>query len=232
MKFELFEQVENGLRGTSFPVIIADATLCQELRLLEAEFAEVLNGQSTSVKETLHFLNELGWLFQKKQGDSSYSLSRFKFLLVFSVDKDFCALVKTLLGILLQNGPGITEEESSLEMLSGVNLLNRAVKRQSKNMVNMLLHYSVVDTKTTSRKYIFPPNLAGPGGITPLHLAACTSDSDDIVDALTNDPQEVCSCCSKKIFFWHLLVIGDTVIRKRKCLQERLVIIKQEVVNL
>ncbi|GJZ85827.1 squamosa promoter-binding-like protein 14 [Tanacetum coccineum] len=183
--------IENGLRGTSFPVIIADATLCQELRLLEAEFAEVLNGQSTSVKETLHFLNELGWLFQKKQGDSSYSLSRFKFLLVFSVEKDFCALVKTLLGILLQNGPGITEEESSLEMLSGVNLLNRAVKRRSKSMVNMLLHYSVVDTQTTSRKYIFPPNLAGPGGITPLHLAACTSDSDDIVDTLTNDPQEI-----------------------------------------
>lgn len=186
-----FIEIENGLRGTSFPIIIADATLCQELRLLEADFAEVLNGQSTSLKETLHFLNELGWLFQKKQGDSSYSLSRFKFLLVFSVEKDFCALVKTLLGILLQNGSGIIEEESSMEMLSGVNLLNRAVKRKCKNMVNMLLHYSVVETQTSSRKYIFPPNLAGPGGITPLHLAACTSDSDDIVDALTNDPQEI-----------------------------------------
>ncbi|KAI3783791.1 hypothetical protein L1987_42878 [Smallanthus sonchifolius] len=182
-----FIEIENGLRGTSFPIIIADAILCQELRLLEAEF---INGQTKSMKESLHYLNELGWLFQKK-GNSHYSLTRFKFLLVFSVERDFVALVKTLLGILLHNSSGITDEPSSLEMLSGINLLNRAVKRRCKNMVDLLIHYSVLDSQTTSRKYVFPPNLAGPGGITPLHLAACTSDSDDLVDALTNDPQEI-----------------------------------------
>lgn len=187
-----FIEVENGLRGTSFPIIIVDATLCQELRLLEAEFGEVVNGESSSRKETLHFLNELGWLFQKKEGASQYSVTRFKFLLVFSVERDFCALVKKLLGILLrESSSGITDDESSLEMLSGINLLNRAVKRRCKNMVDLLIHYSMTDAQTSSRRYLFPPNLAGPGGITPLHLAACTSDSDDMVDALTNDPQEI-----------------------------------------
>lgn len=187
LNFELYKQIENGLRGTSFPVIIADATLCQELSLLESEFCD----RSTSSKETLHFLNELGWLFQKKDGASNYSLTRFKYLLVFSVERDFCALVKTLLGILLQKDSGISDDESCLEMLSGINLLNRAVKRRCKNMVDLLIRYSVADSQSTSRKYVFPPNLAGPGGITPLHLVASTSDSDDMVDALTNDPQEV-----------------------------------------
>lgn len=190
-----FIEIENGFRGTSFPVIIADATLCKELRLLEAEFGEVLNDQPSSMKEVLHFLNELGWLFQRKGADSRYSLTRFKFLLVFSVERDFCALVRTLLGILLKNGSGITDEESSLEMLSGINLLNRAVKRRCKKMVDLLVHYSVLDDKTASRKYVFPPNADGPGGITPLHLAACTSDSEDMVDALTNDPQEIGLLC-------------------------------------
>lgn len=180
-----FIEIENGFRGTSFPIIIADSTLCQELRLLESEFGQP--------KETVHFLNELGWLFQKKDGGGShYNLTRFKFLLVFSIERDFCSLVKTLLNILLlQKHSGITEDESPIEMLSAINLLNRAVKRRCKNMVDLLIHFSIPDTLTASKKYIFPPNLAGPGGITPLHLAACTSDSDDLVDSLTNDPNEV-----------------------------------------
>ncbi|KAD4584130.1 hypothetical protein E3N88_21731 [Mikania micrantha] len=183
-----FIEIENGLRGTSFPLIIADATLCQELRLLEAEF---INGQTKSMKESLHFLNELGWLFQKKEGNSHYNFTRFKFLLVFAVERDFVAIIKTLLGILLHKSSGITDDKSALEMLSGINLLNRAVKRRCKNMVDLLINYSIIDSQTTSRKYVFLPNLAGPGGITPLHLAACTADSDDLVDALTNDPQEI-----------------------------------------
>lgn len=40
-------------------------------------------------------------------------------------------------------------------------------------------------------KFIFVPNMAGPGGLTPLHVAASASFSDDIVDILTSDPQEV-----------------------------------------
>lgn len=77
----------------------------------------------------------------------------------------------------------------ALDMLAEIQLLNRAVKRKNKKMVELLIHYSV--NLGSSKKLVFLPNITGPGGITPLHLAACTSDSDDMVDLLTNDPQEV-----------------------------------------
>ncbi|KAI3465501.1 hypothetical protein Pfo_022164 [Paulownia fortunei] len=205
-----FIEVENSSRGTSFPVIIADSTICQELRLLEPEIngtAEVSDGIPTdhiqnagkprSREEVLHFLDELGWLFQRKHnsflfGIPDYRLTRFKFLLIFSAEHDFCALVKTLLDILLElnlGRKGLARE--SLEMLSEIHLLNRAVKRRCRSMVDLLIHYSIIDSTDTSENFIFVPNMAGPGGVTPLHLAACTSSSDDMVDALTSDPEEV-----------------------------------------
>ncbi|KAK4428241.1 Squamosa promoter-binding-like protein 14 [Sesamum alatum] len=205
-----FIEVENSVRGTSFPVIIADNTICEELRLLEPEIngtAEARDGiladniQNTgtprSREEVLHFLDELGWLFQRKHNSSlfgipDYRLTRFKFLLLFSVEHDFCAVVKTLLDILLELNLGRTGlAGDSLEMLSEIHLLNRAVKRRCRSMVDLLVHYSIVDSTDTSQKFIFLPNMAGPGGVTPLHLAACTSSSDEMVDALTSDPQEV-----------------------------------------
>ena len=118
---------------------------------------------------------------------SGYSLSRFKFLFTFTVERDCCTLVKTLLDILVNfNGNGLSRE--SLGMLSEVQLLNRAVKRRCRKMINLLINYSVI---SSDKKYIFPPNLAGPGGLTPLHLAASMSNSEDLIDALTNDPEEV-----------------------------------------
>nr|WMI30906.1 squamosa promter-binding-like protein 5 [Diospyros sp. 'deyangshi'] len=173
-----FIEVENGLTGTSFPVIIANANICDELRLFEQDHVPDY-GQSQSKREVLHFLNELGWLFQRKreclQSEvPDYALARFKFLFVFSVERDCCAL----------------PSRESLEMLSDIHLLTRAVKRRCRNMVDLLIRYSVLSGNGTS-KYIFPPSSVGPGGVTPLHLAACTSSSDDIVDALTSDPEEM-----------------------------------------
>ncbi|KAA8528854.1 hypothetical protein F0562_036209 [Nyssa sinensis] len=204
-----FIEVENGFKCASFPLIIADASICQELRLLESEFDEGTDvhdttsedlvhdfGQPRSREEVLHFLNELGWLFQRKGissmlEDCDYKLTRFKFLFIFSVERDCCALVKTLLDILLERNVGREGLSSeSLVMLSEIQLLNRAVKRRCRNMVDLLIHYSVISNNDTS-KYIFPPNLVGPGGVTPLHLAACTSNSDDMVDTLTSDPKEI-----------------------------------------
>lgn len=191
-------QVENSLRGASFPIIIADSTVCQELRLLEPEIngtPDVCNVRCR--EESLHFLDELGWLFGRKYNSClfeipDYRLNRFKFLLVFSVEHDFCALVKSLLDILLElNSVRNGLEEESLELLSEIHLLNRAVKRRCASMVDFLIHYSVVDSSGTSERFIFVPNMAGPGGLTPLHLAASASSSDDIVDLLTNDPREV-----------------------------------------
>ncbi|KAK8560351.1 hypothetical protein V6N13_082797 [Hibiscus sabdariffa] len=204
-----FIEVENGFKGNSFPIIIADAAICKELRLLESELdieaksSDIISEghaydrhRPRSREEVLHFLNELGWLFQRSTDplpkSSDHSLSRFKFLLIFSVERDYCALVKVLLDMLVESNfdvDGLSKE--SLAMLSEIHLLSRAVKRRCRNLADLLIHYSVNSSDESSKKYIFPPNLGGAGGITPLHLAACTSGSDDLVDVLTNDPQEI-----------------------------------------
>ncbi|KAJ0257501.1 Squamosa promoter-binding-like protein 16 [Hirschfeldia incana] len=198
-----FIEVENGFRGDSFPLIIASASICKELNRLEEEFhpkSQEEQGQTsdqrpTSREETLCFLNELGWLFQKNQTTeprehSEFSLSRFKFLLVCSVERDYCAVIRTLLDMLVERNVVNDEpNREALDMLAEIQLLNRAVKRKNKKMVELLIHYSV--NLGSSKKLVFLPNTTGPGGITPLHLAACTSDSDDMVDLLTNDPQEI-----------------------------------------
>ncbi|KAL9358325.1 hypothetical protein Peur_051578 [Populus x canadensis] len=209
-----FIEVENGFKVNSFPVIIADASICKELRLLESEFDEKAKvgdivseeqahdlGRPRSREEVLHFLNELGWLFQRKRESSilevpDFSLSRFKFLLIFSVERDYCVLVKTILDMLVERNMCRDElSKESLEMLSEVQLLNRSVKRSCRKMVDLLIHYSIVSHDNSSRTYIFPPNVRGPGGITPLHLVACASGSDGLVDALTNDPHEIGLSC-------------------------------------
>ncbi|CAN8234386.1 unnamed protein product [Cochlearia groenlandica] len=196
-----FIEVENGFRSDSFPLIIANATICKELNRLEDEFRpqeeQTHNSpdRPRSREEVLCFLNELGWLFQKKRetnihAQSEFSLPRFKFLLVCSVERDYCCLVKTLLDMMVERNlenDGMMNREC-LDMLSEIQLLNRAVKRKNFKMAETLIHYSV---NTTSKKFIFSPNITGPGGITPLHLAASTSGSEDMINVLTNDPQGI-----------------------------------------
>ncbi|WOH13729.1 hypothetical protein DCAR_0933240 [Daucus carota subsp. sativus] len=203
-----FIEVENGFRGTSFPIIIANATICKELNLLESAFDKVAaprdaiseesfldSGRPISREDVLHFLNELGWVLQRKRYMSmfevpEYKLHRFKFLFIFSVEHDFCALVKTLLDVLLEICLGRDElSRESLQMLLEIHLLNRAVKMRSRKMVDLLINYFV--PTDSGKTYIFLPNLAGPGGITPLHLAACMSDANSMVDTLTTDPLEI-----------------------------------------
>ncbi|XP_042494799.1 squamosa promoter-binding-like protein 14 [Macadamia integrifolia] len=200
-----FIEVENSFKGNCFPVIIADDTICQELNVLESEFEEGTEhlqdfARPRSREDILHFLNELGWVLQGKSTplrseglDSSYV--RFKYLFTFSVDRGWCALVKTLLDILMEKHSGkdgVSKE--CMEALSEIHLLNRAVKRKCRSMVKLLVHYSLTSSNA-SKKYLFPPNLAGPGGVTPLHLAASMKDSEDLIDALTNDPQEIGLSC-------------------------------------
>ncbi|KAL1219766.1 Squamosa promoter-binding-like protein 14 [Cardamine amara subsp. amara] len=205
-----FIEVENGFRGDSFPLIIANPSICKELNRLEEEFhlksqdmteeqqAQSSDRRPTSREDVWCFLNELGWLFQKNQTSelqeqSDFSLTRFKFLLVCSIERDYFALIRTLLDMLVERNLVNNElNKEALDMLAEIQLLNRAVKRKSTKMVELLIHYSVnPSTLSSSKKFVFLPNITGPGGITPLHLAACTSSSDDIVDLLTNDPQEI-----------------------------------------
>ncbi|KAI4321702.1 hypothetical protein MLD38_035052 [Melastoma candidum] len=204
-----FIEVENGFRGSSFPVIVADAMICKELRLLESELEEDsplrevagempdfgLRGNQRAL--VLHFLNELGWLFQRKPAapvflNPEVSIGRYKFLLAFSVERDYCALVKKILDMSVEDCfYGEIPLIESLEMLSEIQLLNRAVRRRCRKMVDLLVHFCVERDGDSSPKYLFSPDATGPGGVTPLHVAASTSGSIDIVDALTNDPQEI-----------------------------------------
>lgn len=197
------KQVENGFRGDSFPLIIANATICKELNRLEDEFhpKDVTEEQThnadrpRSKEEVLCYLNELGWLFQRKwtsdiHGQSGFSLPRFRFLLVCSVERDYCSLLRTLLDMMVERNlgkDGLMNKES-LDMLTEIQLLNRAVKRRNTKMAETLIHYSI---NPSTKNFIFLPNIAGPGDITPLHLAASISGSNDMIDVLTNDPQEV-----------------------------------------
>ncbi|XP_030527121.2 LOW QUALITY PROTEIN: squamosa promoter-binding-like protein 14 [Rhodamnia argentea] len=206
-----FIEVENGFKGNIFPVIVADAKICKELRLLESELEEEPRSRDVSPEEgnqdsgcqgstraeILHFLNELGWLFQRNTNssmlrDPDSSLRRYKYLFIFAVERDCCALVKTLLDISISSyldGDGQSSEP--VGALLEIQLLNRAVRRKCRKMVDLLLHYPISSSKDYCKTYIFTPNMVGPGGITPLHVAACTSGSVDIVNALTNDPQEI-----------------------------------------
>ncbi|MQM20362.1 hypothetical protein Taro_053380 [Colocasia esculenta] len=207
-----FIEVENGFKGNSFPIIIADDAICEELKLLESEVEVDLRTdmmhedqaqdcmQPRSREDALHFLNELGWLFQRQSTSypllSNFSKARFKFLFTFSVERDLSTLVKKLVDIMVERcseNSGLIQE--SLETLSEIQLLHRAVKRKCQKMVSLLLHYSISCGTEASKVYLFPPDLKGPGGVSPLHLAASMKDSEEMVDQLTNDPQEIALNC-------------------------------------
>jgi hypothetical protein len=75
-------------------------------------------------------------------------------------------------------------------------------------MVHLLVKFVVI-CPDNSKVYPFEPNFPGPGGLTPLHLAASIENAEDIVDALTDDPQQVCSVkfsllCYLQVIFIHL----------------------------
>ncbi|KAK3122138.1 hypothetical protein QOZ80_8BG0665580 [Eleusine coracana subsp. coracana] len=219
-----FIEVENRFRGNSFPVIVANSSVCQELRNLEIELEDSRfhdvgsddqvhdHRQSKPRDQALHFLNELGWLFQRAAACSpstrsdvcdsdliQFSTIRFKHLLLFSSDRDWCSLTRTLLDILAKRSL-VSEElsQETLEMLSEVHLLNRAVKRKSSHMVHLLVQFVVI-LPDNSKLYPFVPNLPGPGGLTPLHLAASIENAEDIVDALTDDPQQIGLSCWQSV---------------------------------
>jgi hypothetical protein len=151
--------------------------------------------------EATDFLHELGWVFQSTamglspmdvnidQHVPDMEVYRFKKLLTYAVHHDWCAVVRKLLDLLF--GLGTNRVEEVLGMLSEVNLVHKAVKRKNKAMVQLLMYYALDGYGARSIKNIFTPTMHGPAGFTPLHVAACMSGAEDVLDALTDDPHEV-----------------------------------------
>ncbi|KAL3505557.1 hypothetical protein ACH5RR_030939 [Cinchona calisaya] len=206
-----FVEVEDhGLSSSFFPFIVAEKDVCSEICTLEriieaAETTDGLEGDSDGLEarnKALEFIHEMGWLlhrsrlkFRLGQQDPNLDLfpfNRFRWLIEFSIEHDWCAVVKMLLDVLFNN---IIDEEknSSIEdALLDIGLLHRAVRRNCRSMVEVLVRYHPdVDfskSSPNSLPYLFIPDVKGPGGLTPLHIAAGRDGSEHVLDALTDDP--------------------------------------------
>ncbi|MCO5568735.1 hypothetical protein L7F22_022434 [Adiantum nelumboides] len=203
-----FIEVEHSFMGNALPVIVANKEICSELQSLEVDLssdvgweteksAEDSSDESRVGKEVeaLNFLHELGWIFQSTSEFSSTNgdpipqigLSRFKGVLKYAVLRDWCAIVKQLLDLLFFFG--IKDNAEVLQVLSEVNLVHQAVKRKCRPMVDLLLHYIFIGDGSRQCN-IFTPVAESPGGFSPLHVAASMLDAEEIIDALTEDPNE------------------------------------------
>lgn len=129
-----------------------------------------------------------------------FSFKRFRWLMEFSLDHDWCAVVKKLLGIFFGGMVDCGEHVNIERALLDLGLLHRAVQRNCRPMVQALLGYipeSVVvkygqeQQQTLQGNNFFRPDSVGPGGLTPLHIAASRDGNETVLDALTDDPQSV-----------------------------------------
>ncbi|KAF8376664.1 hypothetical protein HHK36_031669 [Tetracentron sinense] len=214
-----FMEVEDhGLSSTFFPFIVAEQDVCSEIRMLESAIGVVENdddaqgrtGRMEAKNQALHFIHEMGWLLHRSHLKSRldhmdpnsdiFPLKRFIWLMEFSVDRDWCFVVKKLVDILLAGTVNAGEHPSVELALSEMGLLHRAVRRNSRPVVELLLRYvpdRVLDKSGSEHKqhndrgyenFLFRPDAIGPAGLTPLHVAAGRDGSENMLDALTDDP--------------------------------------------
>lgn len=213
----VFLQIEDhGFSSSFFPFIVAEEDVCSEIRMLEGalEFTErdedvEGTGKSEAKNQAMDFIHEMGWLLHRSQlkcrlGDLDpntdvFSFRRFKWLMDFSLDHEWCAVVNKLLNILLSGVVGTGEHSSIKLALSEMGILHRAVRRNSRPLVELLLRYVPQKTGSWNRAvatgaseaFLFRPDVPGPAGLTPLHIAAGKDGSEDVLDALTDDPEMV-----------------------------------------
>ncbi|CAN8285926.1 unnamed protein product [Cochlearia groenlandica] len=186
-----FMEIEDqGLSSSFFPfIVVEDNDVCSEIRLLETTLEFI---GTDSAKQAMDFIHEIGWfLHQSKLGESdtnpdAFPLTRFKWLIEFSMDREWCAVIRKLLNMFFEGavGDSVSSPDATLSELC---LLHRAVRKNSKPMIEMLLRY----VPKQQRSSLFRPDSAGPAGLTPLHLAAGKDGSEDVLDALTEDPAMV-----------------------------------------
>ncbi|KAF7804965.1 squamosa promoter-binding-like protein 1 [Senna tora] len=213
-----FIEVEDqGLSSSFFPFIVAEEDVCSEIRVLEPLLESSVNdsdiegaGKFKVKSEAMDFIHEMGWLLHRSQLKSRvvhinsssefFPLKRFKWIMEFSMDHDWCAVVKKLLNLLLDGTVDTGDHPSLYLAISDMGLLHRAVRRNSRQLVELFLRYvpenaslklgpgdeALVDGGNSS--FLFRPDVVGPAGLTPLHIAAGKDGSEDVLDALTNDP--------------------------------------------
>ncbi|KAL3626648.1 hypothetical protein CASFOL_030197 [Castilleja foliolosa] len=192
------EVEDNGFSSSFFPFIVAEKDVCSEICTLESIFDDTNNKLSETRNQALEFIHEMGWLLHRARfkirflGETNgvasdlslFSFQRFRWLAEFSIDHDWCAVVKKLLNILFDDHVE-TVDSKFVDNISL--LLHRAVKRNCSSMVELLLNYRAY----RDDYYLFRPDAVGPGELTPLHVAACLDNCNDVVDALTQDPGSV-----------------------------------------
>lgn len=175
---------QGGLSSSFFPfIVVEEDDVCSEIRILETtlEFTD-----TDSAKLAMEFIHELGWLLRRSKL-GVFSLARFKWLIEFSMDREWCAVIRKLLNMFFEGAVGDSSFDAAA--LSELCLLHRAVRKNSKPMVEMLLRYVVPNQQRIHS--LFRPDSAGPAGLTPLHIAAGKDGSEDVLDALTEDPSMV-----------------------------------------
>ncbi|KAL2486658.1 Squamosa promoter-binding-like protein 1 [Abeliophyllum distichum] len=215
-----FIEVEDHCLGSSFfPFIVAEDDVCSEMRMLEKEIEltetddfQLETGKLEARNQIMDFIHEMGWLLQRNNlksrlghsdpNSDCFPFERFKCLVEFSVDRDWSAVLNKLLDILFNGTVGAGEQPFLKFALYEMGLLHRAVRRNSRSLVEMLLNYApdrVADELSleynslveSDRSFLFRPDVVGPAGLTPLHIAAGRDGSEDILDALTCDPARV-----------------------------------------
>ncbi|KAG4995745.1 hypothetical protein JHK84_026804 [Glycine max] len=213
-----FIEIEDqGLSSSFFPFIVVEEDVCSEICTLEPllELSETDpdiegTGKIKAKNQAMDFIHEMGWLLHRSQlklrmvqlnsSEDLFPLKRFKWLIEFSMDHDWCAAVRKLLNLLLDGTVNTGDHPSLYLALSEMGLLHKAVRRNSKQLVECLLRYvpenisdklgpedkALVDGE--NQTFLFRPDVVGPAGLTPLHIAAGKDGSEDVLDALTNDP--------------------------------------------
>lgn len=197
--------------------------MCSEICMLEgvievAKNVDDIQGDTEKLEaknQALDFIHEMGWLLHRSHlklrlglmdpNSDLFPFNRFKWLMEFSMDHDWCAVVKKLLGILFNGSVNAGEHPSIQLALFELGLLHRAVKRNCRPMVELLLRFAperVLDEPGSEKQqevdrssscFLFKPDAVGPAGLTPLHIAASRDGSENVLDALTDDPGLVSS---------------------------------------
>lgn len=198
---------DSGLSSSFFPFIVAEKDVCAEICSLESliEVADVAANTDDKALEirngALDFIHEMGWLLHRSHlkirlseshDVDPFPFERLRWLIEFSIDHDWCAVVKKLLTSLFDGIVELGQQNSNVQALLEIGLVHRAVRRNCSSMVECLLNYRPANGASDGTgDYLFRPDAVGPGGLTPLHIAASLDSCENVLDALTEDPKSV-----------------------------------------